>query len=211
MIGRRLVATALAFSLAGIPLHAQVPALGVVVQANRAHIGMTQLSVGTTIFQGDHLETEEQGSIRLQAGNVQFDLQGSSALVLATGDAGLDATLEGGTVVFSGYDMRGFALQAASVRVIPKSPDSTLGQMTLEHCNVLVASQRGTLMVTSGNETKLIEEGKAYRVVFDRSCSGKHPEPASPGGSRFEPMAFGAIGTAVVIVVLKGLQSPHRP
>jgi hypothetical protein len=67
MTNRPLTAITLAF-LSWTPVHNAATPVGVVTLASVAQIGMASASVGTTIFDGDVLSTEQSGALRLRAG-----------------------------------------------------------------------------------------------------------------------------------------------
>ena len=60
---RGIFAAALSVTLARVPLMGAPTAtvLGTVVTAERAHVGDGIASIGTTVFGGDRLSTEDQG------------------------------------------------------------------------------------------------------------------------------------------------------
>jgi hypothetical protein len=102
-------------------------------------------------------------------------------------------------------------IDAVDVRVRPQSPALTAGQVTLENCAVVVTSRVQSLEVTAGKETKIIEEGKSYRVSIPGACGGRSsnvPQPAVHGRFLAIPIAIGVI---TVIGVQEALESPDRP
>lgn len=212
MVSRRFLATALTLLLAGILVPARVATVGVVLQAKAARIGGTEVSPGATVFDGDLIETGDQGALQLRAGKVQLGLSPDSAITLNQSEPGLNTTLERGTVSFSMDTASAFELRAHDVRIRPKSAALIVGQATLEQCDVLVTSQRGALEVTAGKETKIVEEGKSYRVVFDRSCgSDRRKAPPFPASSNFVPVAIGTVAAITIIAIREALESPDRP
>jgi hypothetical protein len=65
---RALFAAALSVTLASAPLMGAPTATvwGTVVTAERAHVDDGVASVGTTVFGGDRLSTEDQGSVQIR-------------------------------------------------------------------------------------------------------------------------------------------------
>ena len=59
---RHVLATAIAFSLLADPTSARVAAVGFVSHADGAYIGEIPASPGTSIYDGDRLSTEADGS-----------------------------------------------------------------------------------------------------------------------------------------------------
>jgi hypothetical protein len=214
-MSRRILATALACLLAGIPLPGQAPALGVVTQSLGGHLGTAAASEGATIYDGDRIETEENGALSLRAGTVQLSLSANSRVVIKHDESGLTPTLERGSVVFRA-ESGGLRLNAAEVVARPQSSAPTLGQLTLETCAVVVTSNLQALEVTAGTETKIVEEGKSYRVLLlDGACSTNlHRAPLATGRSRFLPLLLigaGGAGAAIIPLLHKALESPDHP
>jgi hypothetical protein len=52
--------------------------LGAVASADRAHIGTASAYVGTVVFAGDELNTEQAGSLQVRAGTARLLLKGYS-------------------------------------------------------------------------------------------------------------------------------------
>lgn len=211
-MSRRILATVLACLLTGIPLPGQAPALGVVTQSLHGHLGTAAASEGATIYDGDRIETEENGSMSLRAGTVQLSLSANSLVVVKHDESGLTPTLERGSVVFRA-ESGGLRLNAADVFVRPQSSAPTLGQMTLETCAVVVTSNVQALEVTAGPETRVVEEGKSYRVLLvDGACSSNlHRGPLATGKSRFLALALIGAGAAILPIILKAVESPDHP
>ena len=205
---RRSLAIALAFLLTGISLPAQTPALGAVTQSSGGHLNNSTASVGTTIYDGDSLSTETAGSITLSAGPTQLTLAGDSTVLVNHDGAGLTATLQRGSVAFRVENGGALKVNAVDVRIRPQSSALTAGQVTLENCAVVVTSRVQSLEVTAGKETKIVEEGKSYRVSLEGACKNKLPAPAIQGRFLAIPIA---IGIGIIIGVKKGLESPDRP
>lgn len=211
-MSRRILATALACLLTGIPLPGQTPALGVVTQSSGGHLGTAVASEGATIYDGDRIETEENGALSLRAGTVQLSLSANSLVVMKHDESGLTPTLERGSVVFRA-ESGGLRLNAADVVVRPQSSAPTLGQLTLETCAVVVTSNVAALEVTAGTETKIVEEGKSYRVLLlDGACSANsHRPPLATGKSRFLALVLIGAGAAIIPLLHKALVSPDHP
>jgi ferric-dicitrate binding protein FerR (iron transport regulator) len=205
---RRIMATTLGFLLTGISLPAQAPALGAVTQSAGGHLNNSTASVGTTIYDGDSLSTETAGSITLSAGPTQLTLAGDSSVLVNHDGAGLTATLQRGSLAFRVENGGALKVNAVDVHIRPQTTALTAGQVTLENCAVLVTSRVQSLEVTAGKETKIVEEGKSYRVSLEGACKNGPPSPISQGRFLAIPIAA-AIG--IIIGVKKGMESPDRP
>jgi ferric-dicitrate binding protein FerR (iron transport regulator) len=211
-MSRRILATVIACLLAGIPLPGQAPALGVVTQSLSGHLGTAPASAGATIYDGDRLDTDDKGALSLRAGTVQLSLSANTTVVMQHDESGLTPTLERGSVVFRA-ESGGLRLSASDVRVRPQSSMPTVGQMALETCSVLVTSRVQALEVTAGTETKIVEEGKSYRVLLGGSCSAQSKRPPLLSGqrSRFLEIVLIGTGAAMILILHEALESPDRP
>jgi ferric-dicitrate binding protein FerR (iron transport regulator) len=211
-MGRCILAVALACLLAGVPLPGQTPALGVVTQSFGGYLGTAVASAGATIYDGDRLGTDEKGALSLRAGSVQLTLSTGTAVVVKHDESDLTPTLERGSVGFRA-ESGGLRLSAADVRVRPQSSAPTVGQMTLETCAVLVTSRVQALEVTAGTETKIVEEGKSYRVLLGGPCSAQSRRPPLHSGqrSRFLEVVLIGSGAAMIRILHEALESPDRP
>lgn len=211
-MGRRILATALTCLLTGIPLPGQTAALGVVTQSIGGHLGTAVASAGATIYDGDRLDTEDKGALGLRAGTVQLSLLADTTVVMQHDEFSLTPTLERGSVVFR-TEVGGLQLSAFDVRVRPQSSMPTVGQMTLETCSVLVTSRVQALEVTAGTETKIVQEGKSYRVLLGGPCNAKSKRTPMFGGqrSRFLEVVLIGAGVAIIPILHEALESPDRP
>jgi hypothetical protein len=81
---RAIFAAALSVTLATAPLMGAPTAtvLGTVVTAERAHVDDGIASVGTTVFGGDRLSTEDQGSVQIRAGAARLLLLSASSATI---------------------------------------------------------------------------------------------------------------------------------
>lgn len=205
---RRSLAMTLAFLLTGISLSGQTAPLGAVTQSSGGHLNNSTASVGTTIYDGDRLSTETGGVLTVRSGPVQLTLAEDSIVYMNHDDAGLTTLLQRGSVAFRVEDGGALKINAIDVHIRPQSPSLTAGQVTLEECAVLVTSRVQSLEVTAGKETKIVEEGKTYRVSLEGACKNKLPPPAIQSRFLAAPIAAAII---IIIGVKKGLESPDRP
>jgi hypothetical protein len=120
----------------------------------------------------------------------------------------LSATLQRGSVAFRVENGGVLKINAADVRIRPQSSVLTAGQVTLENCAVVVTSRVQSLEVTAGKETKIVEEGKSYRVSLEGACKNKLQAPWIQGRFLAIPIA---IGIVTIWGVHKALESPDRP
>jgi hypothetical protein len=211
-MSRRILAASLSCLLAGVALPGQTAPAGVVLQSANARLNTTDAATGTTVFDGDRMETQDKGALSLRSGQVQLTLSEQSTVWMNHENLILAPTLQRGTVTFRDETGTGIEIKADDVRVRPHSPVLTVGQVTLQDCDVLVTAITQSLEVTAGKETKILEEGKTYRVVRKGACGAALNHPAlAVGQSRF---FVAPVAIAVVILgwgVHKALESPDRP
>lgn len=229
-IRRAFGTVALAFLVACAPLAANTPTaspLGTVIAADRAHIGDAGASVGTTVYSGDRVSTELQGSMQIRAGAARLLLMSSSAVIVNDNDGAASARLVLGTATFSTGNARAFTLFASKAAIRPQSDAPTIATVTyLNEKELLVSARRGNITVTVEDETQVVAEGTSFRVVLDPDMaaqgpegagSGKHDRDRSGGGplvagrSRFLLLATGLIAIGTGVAIYKALESPDRP
>lgn len=227
---RKLCALILSFSVIGIPAWSSTPsALGAVTTAQRAHIGASAASVGTTIYEGDKLSTEATGLIQVRTTAARLQLSSSSSALLGESDGIPGATLQSGTAVFSTANAKAFVLHASTAEIRPQTDAPTVGQVSIVNPKeLLVRSTRGTLAITVDGETQIVAEGTGYRVMLDPDANasaaaapaqgprgagtnGPGGPPLKAGRSRFVLIAITLTSVATGIAVYEALQSPDRP
>lgn len=216
-------AVLLSFSL----LHSSVSAaaavgFGTVVSADRAHVGRAAASVGTTIFTGDSLDTEQLGSLQVRAGAARLLLSGSSRVTWGAEESVPAATLTAGTATFSTANSKAFALRVATAVIRPKGEEPTIGSVAvLNPKELTIHCTRGALTLTVIDDTLEIPEGTAYHIILDpgpeplptdnpKAWNGNQ-RPKKSGRNRFIffLIFFGAGITA--FAVYKAMESPDRP
>jgi hypothetical protein len=211
-MSRRILAVALSALLPGAAVAAQLPQTGVVLQSTNARLNTADAAIGATIFDGDRMETQEKGALNLRSGQVQLSLSEQSTVWMNHENSMLVPALQRGTVTFRAETGTGVEIKADDVRVRPHSPVLTVGEVTLQDCDVLVTARTQSLEVTAGKETKILEEGKTYRVVRKGACGAALSQPAQAvGQSRFFVLPVAAAVGIAIWTIHKGLESPDRP
>jgi hypothetical protein len=223
---RSLLTLQMVFLLAGTSSPGRPAALGVVVEAYRAHLGGGAVSPGATVYDGDHLSTEEGGALRLRCNAALLDLaEKSAALVRHAEDVaqGLEAEAElvQGTLVFSTARAGELEIEAREAHIRPVGNGRTVAQVSVIGPKELhIYARRGAVLFSYRGESKTITEGESYEVILDppEDGSGKK-QPAQKQGrppKAFLLVAAGA-GAAAAVVILhekyehKEMESPDRP
>jgi hypothetical protein len=225
---RKLFAAALVVTLWSIPAFAGPanPVLGTVITADKAHVGEGTATVGTTVFGGDRISTESQGSVQVRAGAARLLLLSSSVAEVNDTQGSPSAKLLLGMATFSTGNAHAFTLYASKAAIRAQSDVPTIGQVTyLNDKELLVTSKRGPLTITVDGETQLIADGGSYHVYLDPDAAPQGPQGAGsgsgPGGkggsplkagrSRFLIFAVSITAVATYFAVSESLESPHRP
>lgn len=220
---------------------AQAPnsALGLVAKSQLGHIGNTAVSEGSTVYSGDYLATDDNGSLLVRIGHLSLELQGSSSVHIYSAPYGAVVELNRGAVIYSTPGgNENIVIVANDVRVTPALTTPDFGRVSIEDaCSVTVYSQHGQDDVQAGSESHTVEEGKAYRVRAENEISYRKyvsPDendyhdfhthkpcaplemvrghaPIAPGQSRFMLVAAALIGGATGIGIWKAYESPNRP
>lgn len=200
--------------LPGAAVPAQNTPAGVVLQTQSARLNTTDAAVGTTLYDGDRLETQSKGalSVRSNSNQVLLTLPEESLLWMNHENAVLTPKLDRGTVIFRAETGEGLEIHADDVRVRPHAPVLTIGEVTIEECYIRVTARTQSLDVSTGKETKQLEEGKTYRVARLGACGAAINQPAAAvGQSRFFVLPV-AVGIGIGIWgIHKGYESPDRP
>jgi hypothetical protein len=223
---REIVAALLSIALLIMPVRgASSSSLGIVVYADRAHVGAAAASVGTTVFGGDRLSTEQSGTVQVRAGAARLLLSSASMATLERDDANPSATLTLGSATFSTANSKAFSLHVASATIRPNTDQPTIGRVTvLGPKELVVKSTRGSLTVAVEDDVRVIPEGAAYRIVLDSSAataesqgprgSGTKGYGGSPIKAARSKFIWYAIGIAAVVTAWaldEALESPDRP
>jgi len=204
--------------------HAATVAFGTVVSADRARVGSAAATVGTTVLSGDTLDTDKFGSLQIRAGAARLLLTSASQVTWANEETGASATLKNGTAIFSTANAKAFALHAGTALIRPNSDSATVGSVTiLSPKELAVSCSRGALAISVEDDTKVVAEGTAYRVVLDPDAAAQDQDSNTPppvfaqktprksGRDRFLMfiLIFAGVGTGIGIYY--ALESPDRP
>jgi hypothetical protein len=225
---RATCAAVLVSSLVGLPVWGNgtpnVAPLGTVIAADRAHVGQAIADVGTTVYAGDRLSADQQGSVQVRAGAARLLLQNGSTAIVNTTDGAPSASLVNGTATFSTGNAKAFTLFASTASIRAQSDAPTIGQVTyLNEKEFVVTARRGGLTVTVGEDTQVVKEGESYRVELDPDATAAAQEPAGAGSqgrgggplkagrSRFLIIATALIGAGTGVAIYEALESPERP
>jgi hypothetical protein len=203
--------------------------LGTIVTAEHARVGDSSAEVGTTVFSGDRLTTDGEGSVQIRAGAARLLLQSATMATVNDSEGAPSAKLFLGTAIFSTGNSKAFSLFASRAVIRAQSDAPTIGQVTyLNEKELLVVSKRGPLTITVDGETEVITDGAAYRVLLDPPPTmAQNPEgagtrkedrkrgmsgpPLHAGRNYFLITAVGVSAIVTGLAVSEALESPNRP
>ena len=197
--------------------------LGLITQAQDAHLGDANVAIGTTVYPGDTIATDPGGTARLKVGGSQIYLLSSSAATLSQSSNVVHAVVARGTVGFSsnGTDQLGLEIPEGILRAAPGIP--TYGQVTIvSPIEVIITAYRGTLVLDNDGELHTIAEGKSYRVTMDLQPAAAPQGPAGAPTSGnvpypkhrhllFDLIVLGATAGVTVAVWQELTESPSKP
>jgi ferric-dicitrate binding protein FerR (iron transport regulator) len=227
---RAFCAAVLAMCLVGLPVWGAAPSvapLGTVIAGEHAHVGQGTADVGTTVYSGDYLSTEMQGSVQVRAGAARLLLQSASSVIVNQDEGVPSAKLLSGTATFSTANARAFTLFASSAAIRPSTDAPTIGQVKyVSEKELVVTARRGGLAITVEDQTQTIAEGTSYRVLLDPPADAQQPAGAGAGGqgpagsgggplkagrSRFLIIATALIAAGTGVAIYEAMESSDRP
>lgn len=172
-LGTRLGCILAIASLTFAPLSpAQDTPLGVVLQANLAHVRQSALTEGASIFAGEEISTDVSGSADVRIANSRYGLAANSQgrFYPARSAKGSVAELTSGTLTFRRDNADTIEIVASDVRVVPQGDAPATGQVTIfSPCKISVTALTGELQVTAGAETHIVAEKESYEVLPQQS------------------------------------------
>jgi hypothetical protein len=175
------MAILLVLALLDIPaLAATAKPLGLVVQAREAMLDNTSLAVGTTVYPGDTVQTDEGGTLRLKFGTNQLYLLSSSAATFSQNENTIRATVGRGTVGFSSNASSELELAVPQGILRAARGQAASGQVTITNPQeVVISAYQGALVLDNEGEFHTIPAGKTYRVTMDLEPAAQPAAPAS--------------------------------
>jgi hypothetical protein len=223
---RSLLTVQMVFLLAGTSVPGHPAALGVVVEAYRAHLGGSAVSPGATVYDGDHFSTEEGGALRLRCDAALLDLaEKSTMLVRRVGNEMRDpetkAELLEGILVFSTERTDGLEIEARQARIRSAGNRRTVAQVSVISPKELhIYARRGAVLFSYRGESKTIAEGESYKVILDPVDDGSEKKQNTQKSGllprAFLLVAIGAGAGAAAAIVYeehkhKQMESPDHP
>jgi len=198
----RLMATALAVSLAGGPTLPGPDTLGVVTQARDANLGGGPVSPGATLYDGDRLSTQGDGALTLRSATSMLYLSRESRVTLhaiPNNTKGAEADLSAGTVLFSASQVSAMDVCANDAHIRAAANVPTVGQISVTGPKTLyVFASRGAL---SSREGRIRLGGVVVGRIEDDTI----------GLAFVDHVAFTVIGNELLLLALLVLPVLPRP
>jgi hypothetical protein len=199
----------------GGPASSASAALGVVVSAENSNLGAGVTTSGATVYDGDHLQTPANSTLRVRLGSGQMVLRQSTTADVHAFPNGYSANLVNGTVVVSSPVGQTFQLIADGATVRPASSQATSGQISIISPTELVLTGiRGPMEVSMGDEVKTVEAGSSYRLEVEPDEAEPGPAGQSPrptGRNHFILILIPLIAAVAGIIIWRALISPTAP
>lgn len=185
-LSRCVLVAILIAGLLNIPAYAaDEKPLGLVTQAENAHIGNAKVAIGTTIFPGDTLATEAGGALRLNFGSSQLYLLSASSATLSQNASAtmVHAVVGHGTVGFSSNGTDHIELEIPQGILRAANSEPAYGQVTIVGpLEVVISTYRGTLSLDHDGEVRDIPAGRSYRVTMELEPAAAAALPQAPAG-----------------------------
>ncbi len=181
--GRSCLVAILGFGMLNVPaLGAAGEPLGIVIQTQDAHLSNANAQIGATVYPGDAITTEQDGTIRLRVGSGQLYLAPSSSASLTQNSKIAHISLSRGTAGFVSVTASQLELETSVGLVRPANGQRAQGQVTVTGPNQMtVSAYSGALSVERNGESRIVEAGKSYNVTFDPNAALPAQGPAGAG------------------------------
>lgn len=182
-MARCCLAVMLAFGMLNLPAFgaAEQP-LGIVIQTQDALLSNAVAQLGATVYAGDSVATEQDGTLRLRVASGQLYLTPSSSASLTQNAKVAHISVTRGTVGFVGVTAAQLELETPIGSIRPANGMRAQGQVTVTGPHqMIVSAYSGALVVERNGESRTVEAGKSYNVTFDPDAAPAAQAPAGAG------------------------------
>lgn len=190
--------------------------LGVVMSAENGNVGASATMSGSTIYDGDRLQTQAGSTLRVRLASGQMVLKESTIADVHTLAKGFSANLNAGTVIVSSPAGQTFQILADGATIRPANDQPTSGQISMiSPTELVLTGTRGTMLVSMGDEVKTLEAGSSYRLEVEPDEAAPNSDPQGPpqptARSHFLWVLIPAIAAITGIVIWRAVVSPSAP
>jgi hypothetical protein len=159
--------------------------LGLVTQATSAQLGEANAMIGTTVYPGDTITTQQGGLLRLRVGGSQIYLLSQSSAALSEDTTKVSAKVIRGTVGMSTTASEPITLQLPEGMLRPADGQPVYGQaMILSPNEAVITSYSGNMVLDDDGELHNIPSGKSFKVTMDLQPSDSNSEPQDAEGAQ---------------------------
>ena len=206
-----------AYGMASPPAGPPSAPLGVVESADNPHAGVDRMYAGATIYDGDHLATQDESTMRLRLASGRLLLLKDSAVTVHSIPNGFSADLDNGTVSASSPEGQTFQLLVNGITIRPATSQATSLQIAkVSPTEATLISTRGNLLVSLEGEVKTVSAGNSYRLEVETEEAAGNPQgrpPIAAGRNRhvLGIVIIGAIAGVTAYAIWRAVESPSSP
>ena len=161
------------------PGRAADPPVGILTQANHAHLNEATAFPGLSVFEGERLSTEAEGILGVRVGRSTLALAANTEATLFPVSGGLHIDLTAGSLYFSAAENEAMEVHVEEALLRPESNRPTQALVTILAPKVLqISTRHGGLNFSYRQEFRDLPEGQTYRLYLESPS-----EPASVGGA----------------------------
>lgn len=168
--------------------------VGVVVFAEGAQVSQVTAQIGASLYAGDTLSTDANGSLRVRFGVSQLVLGPATVVKLQDAPSGIVAVLRHGVVRFNA------AGSPIELRVL----EAIVRPQTGASCEVIVmgprelqvGSTKGSVVVEVDGEERVVSESTAYDVTLDSASTDPNDKRIRKSKVLWVPITIIAMLTA---------------
>jgi len=155
--------------------------LATVEEATHASVRGASAATGTSLYGGDAVTTDKQGTVRLRLGKGKLYLSASSSASLEQRAGLATVTLAEGSATFSLPDPAQFELETPVGVLRGSGRKATQGQVRISKpTEVEVCATHGDLVLDNEGEYYTLAQGKTFRIVIinESDLRAAHDEQA---------------------------------
>ena len=150
---------------------------GTITQVQTTWLDRSLATVGTTVYPGDILRTDENGSVRLRGGMAQFYMMSDSEARMEDTEKGFRASLLKGTAGFASGPNDIVELTALDVVLRSRDGQPSHGRVSIVAPNELVVTSfKGPFELSLDGDTREVADGTSYRVTLQEDTGKPQAE-----------------------------------